>query len=83
MNYISIIKEFIVENFLFGDAGSLTGDTDLFDKSILDSTGVIELVSFIEIEFNIVIDDFELVAENFSSINRIASFLESKILKHA
>jgi acyl carrier protein len=80
MNYSTTIKNFIVENFLFGDAGELNEDTNLFDKGIVDSTGVIELVSYLEIYFNIIIEDNELTKDNFSSIGKMAQFLQVKQL---
>lgn len=73
------IKEFIIENFLFGESNHFDESTDLFEKGILDSTGIIELVSFIEKTFNISIEDEELVVDNFSSLNHITKYLQSKV----
>jgi acyl carrier protein len=78
MNCTTTIKDFIVDNFLFGDPGGLDDNTDLFTKGIVDSTGVIEMVSFLEIFYNITIEDSELVKENFCTINKISGFLLSK-----
>ena len=77
-NYSEILKEFIVDNFLFGDKSKLTIDTPLLEKGIIDSTGVIELVAFIEDNFNFTVSDEELVQDNFSSLNVIDKFLQSK-----
>lgn len=74
----TIIKTFIIENFLFGDGNKLSSDTPLLEKGIIDSTGVIELVAFIEDNFNITVADEELVQDNFSSLNAIEKFLQSK-----
>lgn len=79
MNRINAVKEFIIENFLFGEEEQLKTDTDFFDKGIIDSTGVIELVSFLEETFNVSIDDDELVPENLSSLNKIDAFLQKKL----
>lgn len=73
------IKEFIIENFLFGEANHFDENTDLFEKGILDSTGIIELVSFIEKTFNISIEDEELIVDNFSSLSHITKYLQSKV----
>ena len=73
------IKEFIIENFLFGEANGLKDDTSFMDEGIIDSTGVLELVNFLEQEFSITIDDEELIPENLDSINNVATFLESKL----
>jgi acyl carrier protein len=73
------IKEFIIENFLFGESNHFDENTNFFEKGILDSTGIIELVGFIEQTFNITIEDEELIIDNFSSLNRITLYLQSKI----
>ncbi len=72
------LKTFIIDNFLFGQAGSIDNDTDFFDKGIIDSTGIVELVSFVEETFNIIVKDEELIPENFSSINKVAEFVKRK-----
>lgn len=79
MSQISAVKEFIIENFLFGEEDQLKLDTDFFDQGIIDSTGVVELVSFLEETFNISIDDEELIPENLSSLNNIDVFLQKKL----
>ncbi len=78
LNKLETIKQFIVDNFLFGDGDKLAFDTSLFEKGIIDSTGVLELVAFIEENFNITISDEELVQDNFSSLTAIEKFLQSK-----
>lgn len=72
------VKQFIVDNFLFGDSKKLKEDTQLLDKGIIDSTGVLELVAFIEENFNITVKDDELIQDNFSSLIAIEKFLQSK-----
>lgn len=78
IQYLETTKQFIVDNFLFGDSNKLANDTPLFEKGIVDSTGVLELVAFIEDNFNVRITDKELIQENFSSLNAIEKFLQSK-----
>ena len=73
------IKEFIIENFLFGEAEGLKDDTSFLDEGIIDSTGILELVNFLEEDFEISVDDEELVPENLDSINNVAAYLEKKI----
>lgn len=72
------IKTFITENFLFGNDEGLTDDTSFLEEGIIDSTGVLELVTYLEEEFNITIDDEELIPENLDSINNITAFLQKK-----
>ncbi|HKB87894.1 MAG TPA: acyl carrier protein [Ignavibacteriaceae bacterium] len=79
MDIVDIIKEFIIDNFLFGESNHFDENTDLFEKGILDSTGIIELVGFIEKTFNITIDDEELITDNFSSLSRITRYLQMKL----
>ena len=73
------IREFIVENFLFGSANGLNDDTSFLDDGIIDSTGVLELVTFIEESFKIRVDDEELIPENLDSIDNIVGYLEIKM----
>ncbi|MCK7528364.1 MAG: acyl carrier protein [Ignavibacteriales bacterium] len=61
----------------------LANDTPLFEKGIIDSTGVLELVAFIEDNFNITVTDEELVQENFSSLNAMKNFCNPKIIRTA
>ncbi len=73
------IREFIIENFLFGDDNGLKDDTSFLEEGIIDSTGVLELVTYLEEEFEISVDDEELIPENLDSINNVAAYLEGKI----
>jgi acyl carrier protein len=75
---IETINQFIVDNFLFGDGAKLADDTPLFEKGIIDSTGVLELVAFIEENFKVTVSDDELVQDNFSSLIAIDKFLQTK-----
>jgi acyl carrier protein len=77
------VKNFIVDNFLFGDSKKLKDDTDFFREGIVDSTGMIELVGFIETEFPVKVEDEELVVSNFSSLNHVAAYLERKLNHHS
>ena len=72
------IKNFIIENFLFGNADGLKDDTSFLEEGIIDSTGVLELITFLEEEFNIKVDDKELTPENLDSINNVTAFLTRK-----
>ena len=73
------IKEFIIENFLFGNADGLKDDTSFLEEGIIDSTGVLELVTFLEENFGIQVDDEELIPENLDSINNVSAYLERKM----
>ena len=75
----SKIRAFIIENFLFGNDNGLKDETSFLEEGIIDSTGVLELVTFLEEDFDITIDDEELIPENFDSINNVTAYLERKI----
>ncbi|MDY7031609.1 MAG: acyl carrier protein [Thermodesulfobacteriota bacterium] len=73
------IRDFVVENFLFGESNGLKDETSFLDEGIIDSTGILELVNFCEEEFSISVEDEELVPENLDSINNVVAYLENKI----
>ena len=73
------IRNFIVENFLYGDdSGNLGAEDSFFEKGIVDSTGVLSIINFVEEHFNISVSDVEITPENFDSINRITAYTERK-----
>ena len=73
------IRAFIMENFLFGNDQGLNDDTSLLDEGIIDSTGILELVSFLEEEFGISVEDEEILPENLDSIKNVVAYLERKM----
>ncbi len=75
----SLVRQFIVENFLFEEAGSLKEDTSFLESGIIDSTGVLELVSFLEERFGIRVEDDELVPENLDSIENVVNYVARKL----
>ncbi|GBD97701.1 acyl carrier protein [bacterium BMS3Abin06] len=73
------VKMFILENILYEDnENALDYDDSFLEKGIIDSTGVLEVVGFIEEEFNISVDDEELIPENLDSVNNLARFIKEK-----
>jgi acyl carrier protein len=74
------VRRFIVENFLFGEDEGLKNDTSFLEEGVIDSTGILELVSFLEEEFTITIEDEELIPENLDSINYVVSYVERKMI---
>ena len=74
------IVDFITTNFLFDETDNGLGETDsLLETGVIDSTGVLELVAFIEETYGIKIEDEEIVPENLDSINNIAYYITSKL----
>ncbi|MFO7840024.1 MAG: acyl carrier protein [Desulfosalsimonadaceae bacterium] len=72
------LKNFIIENFLFGESDGLEYDTSFLDSGIIDSTGMLELITFLEEEFSIQLDDEELIPENLDSLKNLEAFLARK-----
>ena len=79
MSNLETVREFVVENFLFGDGELLKEDTSFLGQGIIDSTGILELVMFLEETYNMKIKDDELVPENLDNLGNIARFLERKL----
>jgi acyl carrier protein len=79
MKHESEIREFIAEKFLFGEDNKLQNDASLLEAGIMDSTGVLELISYLEEHFRIKVNDDELVPENLDTIAAICAFLSKKI----
>jgi len=79
MSNIKKVREFIVENFLFGDDSSLKNDTSFLQERIVDSTGILEIIAFLEEQFAIKIEDDELLPENLDSLDNIDVFLKRKL----
>jgi acyl carrier protein len=79
MDYLDELKEFVINNFMFGKGDSLENNTDFFDKGIIDSTGTLELVSFIEENYNISVLDNELIKENLSSLIKVNEYIKRKL----
>ena len=73
------IREFITDSFLFGDAARMPADDEsLLDTGVIDSTGVLELIEFLEESFGITVDDTETVPENLGSISGLGQYVSSK-----
>ncbi len=79
MGKIDLVRNFIVNDILFGDGDALEDNTSFYDSGIIDSTGILEIVSFIEKQFNIRVETHELVPDNFESLSCVAEYLEKKI----
>ena len=78
-NVESEIREFVIANFLYGDANGLTDDQSFLDTGVVDSTGVLELVGFLEQRFAIKIGDRELLPAHLDSVRNTARFVVHKL----
>ena len=72
------VRTFITSNFYVADAKALADDASLLEHGIIDSTGVLEVISFIEDTFGITIEDNEMLPDNLDSIERISGFIRRK-----
>jgi acyl carrier protein len=72
-----IVRTFLIENFLLGQ-GTIEDDASLLESGIVDSTGIVEVASFLETRFDIELEDDDLTAANLDSIQRIAAFVGRK-----
>ena len=73
------VRSFIVDNFLFGDDDGLDDQISFLDSGIVDSMGILEIVNFINEEFQVTVADIELLPENLDSIDNIANYLSNKL----
>ncbi|MDO8836523.1 MAG: acyl carrier protein [Vicinamibacterales bacterium] len=71
-------RSFITTNFYVADPAALSDDDSLLDAGIIDSTGVLDLIGFIEQQFGITVADEELVPENLDTVSRLVQFVERK-----
>lgn len=73
------IRSFILKNFYVANASDLVDSASLLDGGIVDSTGVLEVIMFIEEEFKLKVADAEMVPANLDSVDNIAAFVKRKL----
>lgn len=73
------IRKFIQTNFYVPDAESLADDASLIDRGVIDSTGVLELIGFLQDQYKIEVADQEMIPENLDSIARIEAYVQRKL----
>lgn len=76
---IGPVRRFVVENFLFGSETGFGDEESFLESGIVDSTGVLQLVAFLESTYGIQVGDDELVPDNLDSVARISSYLDRKL----
>ncbi len=72
------VRAFVTSNFYVADPAALEDDASLLDRGIIDSTGVLEVIFFIEETFGLTVEDSEMLPDNLDSIERIANFIARK-----
>jgi len=83
MDYAKELRAFIVTNFLYGEGGALKDDTSFLESGIVDSTGMLELIMFLETKYGVKVAPEEMLPENLDSINALARFLDTKLVATA
>ena len=80
MQNISIehTRDYIIDNFLFGEAGGFDNETSFMEAGILDSTGILELITFLEKTYDIKVHDDEIIPENMDSLSNLAVYIADK-----
>ncbi len=78
MELLGAIRSFITSNFYVADPSALSDEASLLDGGIIDSTGVLEVIGFLEQTFAIQVKDEEMLPDNLDSIGKIARFVERK-----
>ena len=72
------LREFVAKNFYLADPASFDDKTSFLDRGIIDSTGVRELVTFVENEYGLAVADEDMVPANFDSIDALVAFVARK-----
>ncbi|MBW8015658.1 MAG: acyl carrier protein [Planctomycetes bacterium] len=72
-------RDFIIDNFLYGDGDGLANNTSFMVEGIIDSTGILELITFLEMTYQIKIADAEIIPENMDCLESIEKYLVSKL----
>jgi len=78
-NFAQDVRQFMVFNFLYGQERSFSDDDSFMGEGIVDSTGVLQLVEFLEETYGITVEDEELIPENLDSLNNVSAYLARKL----
>jgi acyl carrier protein len=81
MSVAERVKQFVVETFYVTDPAAIGEDTSLISNGYVDSTGMLEVISFLEEQYGITIDDTEMTPANLETLGRIVRFVARKLQK--
>ncbi len=74
------VRTFVTTNFLFGQGGDgLADDQSFLETGVIDSTGVLELIAFLEQQYGIAVDDHEIIPANLDSVRQLVAYVERKL----
>lgn len=75
---LQTVRKFVIDNYLFGEEGKLGNEDSFMETGMIDSTGILELIRFLESTYGIKVADEELIPDNLDSVNKIVSFIHAK-----
>ena len=78
-NMATELRQFIVDNFLFGRDKPFSNEDSLIENGLIDSTGVLELIAFLEEKYGIRMEQAEIIPDNLDSIQRLSDFIRRKL----
>ena len=73
------VHSFVITNFLFGQPLDLQPEDSLLGRGLIDSTGVLELVAFLEEHYTITVEDEEVIPDNLDSVKNVATYVAKKL----
>jgi acyl carrier protein len=79
MNFQQEIRQFVIDNFLFGREGQLSNADSFLQNGIIDSTGVLELISFLEEHFGLKLGESDLTPDNLDSIDKVTALVTKRL----
>lgn len=77
------VRNFIIDNFLFGQEGQFSDSDSFLDNGLIDSMGILTLVEFVAERYHIIVADEEILPENWDSVSRIVRFVNSKLVSNS
>lgn len=72
------IRQYVFENFILGEDEDLSDDESFLETGLIDSTGILELITFVEETYDIEIEDEEMIPDNLDGIAKVADFVVRK-----
>jgi acyl carrier protein len=73
------VRQFVIDNFLFGREGELRNEDSFLENGIIDSTGVLELISFLGERFGLELGETDLTPDNLDSIDKVTRLVELRL----
>jgi acyl carrier protein len=73
------VKDFLINNFIFDPSAQIGTEDSLMENGVVDSTGILEVIMWVEQTFGIHVEDSEVLPENFDSIGNIARYAQAKM----